>query len=42
MSDNFKALLKQDFSDLEGAVRSWQKLAKAREKAQVGHRHTFG
>jgi hypothetical protein len=39
MPENFKELLKQDFSDLEAAVRSWQKLAKALEEAQVRHRH---
>ncbi|AIA04799.1 alpha/beta hydrolase [Streptomyces noursei] len=39
LSENFKPLLKQDFSDLEAAVRSWQKLAKALEEAQVQHRH---
>ncbi|MGW8397167.1 hypothetical protein ACWGLP_10860 [Streptomyces lydicus] len=39
MPENFKELLKQDFSDLEAAVRSWQKLAKALEDAQARHRH---
>ncbi|GAU70942.1 hypothetical protein SSP35_24_00470 [Streptomyces sp. NBRC 110611] len=39
LSENFKPLLKQDFSDLEAAVRSWQKLARALEEAQVRHRH---
>ncbi|MFI0712562.1 alpha/beta hydrolase [Streptomyces inhibens] len=39
MPENFKELLKQDFSDLEAAVMSWQKLAKALEEAQVRHRH---
>ncbi|MCK7623285.1 alpha/beta hydrolase family protein [Streptomyces sp. RS10V-4] len=39
MPENFTALLKQDFSDLEAAVRSWQKLAKALEEAQGRHRH---
>ncbi|MCW7989086.1 hypothetical protein XF35_28560 [Streptomyces platensis subsp. clarensis] len=39
MPENFKELLKQDFSDLEAAIRSWQKLAKELEEAQVQHRH---
>ncbi|MFI9228399.1 hypothetical protein [Streptomyces rimosus] len=39
MPENFKELLKQDFSDLEAAVSSWQKLGKALEEAQGGHRH---
>ncbi|MFJ5677699.1 alpha/beta hydrolase [Streptomyces sp. NPDC093097] len=39
MPENFKELLKQDFSDLEAAVRSWRKLAKALEEAQARHRH---
>ncbi|MGW7489915.1 alpha/beta hydrolase [Streptomyces sp. NPDC054786] len=39
MPENFKELLKQDFSDLEAAIRSWQKLAKALEDAQGRHRH---
>lgn len=38
MPGKFKELLKQDFSDLEATVRSWQKLAKALEEAQVRHR----
>ncbi len=39
MPENFKELLKQDFSDLEATVKSWQKLGKALEEAQVRHRH---
>ncbi|MFB7635411.1 alpha/beta hydrolase [Streptomyces sp. NPDC056149] len=39
MPDNFKELLKQDFSDLEAAVGSWRKLAKSLEEAQARHRH---
>ncbi|MGV4928752.1 alpha/beta hydrolase family protein (plasmid) [Streptomyces sp. BHT-5-2] len=39
MPENFKELLKQDFSDLEASVNSWQKLAKTLEEAQVRHRH---
>ncbi len=39
MPENFKELLKQDFSDLEAAVTSWQKLGKALEEAQGRHRH---
>ncbi|SHN01330.1 hypothetical protein [Streptomyces yunnanensis] len=39
MPENFKELLKQDFSDLEASVKSWRKLAKALEEAQVRHRH---
>ncbi|GAA2673952.1 alpha/beta hydrolase [Streptomyces lunalinharesii] len=38
MPENYKELLKQDFSDLEAAAKSWQKLAKALEEAQVHHR----
>ncbi|MFG2224800.1 alpha/beta hydrolase [Streptomyces sp. NPDC048644] len=38
MPERFKELIKQDFSDLEAAVRSWQKLAKELEAAQVRHR----
>ncbi|MFH9250920.1 alpha/beta hydrolase [Streptomyces lydicus] len=39
MPENFKELLKQDFSDLEVAIGSWRKLAKALEEAQIRHRH---
>ncbi|MFK0290885.1 alpha/beta hydrolase [Streptomyces sp. NPDC090442] len=39
MPENFNELLKQDFSDLEAAVDSWRKLAKALEEAQARHRH---
>ncbi|MEV7381989.1 hypothetical protein [Streptomyces lydicus] len=39
MPENFKELLKQDFSDLEAAIGSWRKLAKALEEAQIRHRH---
>ncbi|MFI7102888.1 alpha/beta hydrolase [Streptomyces sp. NPDC050161] len=38
MPERFKELIEQDFSDLEAAVRSWQKLAKELEAAQVRHR----
>ncbi|MFG2097208.1 alpha/beta hydrolase [Streptomyces sp. NPDC048612] len=39
MPEHFKELLKQDFSDLEAAIKSWQKLARALEDAQGQHRH---
>ncbi|MFE1176658.1 hypothetical protein [Streptomyces sp. NPDC058773] len=39
MPQHFKELLKQDFSDLEAAIKSWQKQARALEEAQVQHRH---
>ncbi|OKI04741.1 hypothetical protein A6A06_08375 [Streptomyces sp. CB02923] len=38
MPENFHDLLKQDFSDLQAAVASWQKLARELEEAQAGHR----
>ncbi|GCD45908.1 alpha/beta hydrolase [Streptomyces paromomycinus] len=39
MPENFHELLKQDFSDLQAAVKTWQKLAQELEEAQVQHRH---
>ncbi|MDG4861751.1 alpha/beta hydrolase [Streptomyces sp. T-3] len=36
----FSVLMKQDFSDLEDAAKSWRTLAESLEKAQVQHRRT--